>query len=361
MMFKTLSSKDNEFRMYLHGELDSNHRAIKVNSLNDGYVKSKVTFEVVDKRMAVSNVTFGFAFLESLRIRYWIFVLLPLLVYLSFCHLDGTEWNVGITLLVVVGSLFGFSSTAQLSDILDYQNGWDQTKPQDYTVLTKGWLSVRDLKRSVVFGLCVSFMVSLILLVSLSKLFLALFSLVLFLALIWVKSPFELKYKMGGEILIYLLLGPLLMTGFALSISGQVFAEDIFLGSLFGLSSMFLYQLKRFSYLMSESRSKMRTTFVRLGFDKSKTYLFFLCVILFSLTTIYQYFYHGYEWGLVHLVIGSFSIYFFKLRLQKTVSPLGRNIRMLEKMGRSLIFISYAMWILQTTWYFVLSGLFYAN
>jgi 4-hydroxybenzoate polyprenyltransferase len=184
---------------------------------------------------------------------------------------------------------------------------------------------------------------------------------VFFLAWAWTQPPFELKYKIGGEIVIYLLLGPLLLTGLAMAIRGKVFFEDILLGSLFGLSAMFMYQLKRFQYLMPESRARLPTTFVKIGFDRSKAYLLFLLGTLLLLTTLYQYLFHGWEWGLVHGLVGLIGIYVFKLRLQKTYSPLGSSIRLVQKVGRSLIYISYSFWILQSTWYFVITGLFYAN
>jgi 1,4-dihydroxy-2-naphthoate octaprenyltransferase len=361
MRFQTLSPNDKDFKLYLDGQVSAENRAIKVNSLNDGYQKSKITFEIVDSRHLLDRPPFLFAFLESLRVRYWIFVLLPLFVYLSFCQVDGVNWRFDMAILVILGSLFAFSSTAQLSDILDYQKGWDQIKPQDYTVLTKGWLCVLDLKKSVAFGLLVTLGIAVIMLVTLPTSFFALFIVVLFLALAWIQPPFELKYKTGGEIVIYLLLGPLLMTGFALAITGNVVFEDIILGSLFGLSSMFLYQLKRFQYLMPESRSKLSTTFVRLGFDKSKTYLLILIGAFLLLTAAYQFFFHGWEWAGVHGLVGFIGIYVFKLRLKKTHSPLGHNVRKMQQIGRSLIFISYSIWILQSIWYFVIGGLFYAN
>jgi hypothetical protein len=56
---------------------------------------------------------------------------------------------------------------------------------------------------------------------------------------------------------------------------GSTEIEDLFLGSCFGFLALFAYQLKRFSHIMAESRSKLSTTSVVLGFDGSKTYLLF--------------------------------------------------------------------------------------
>lgn len=362
MKFETLLPSDERFKHYLNGSLNSGSKVVAVHSLNHGYPKTRVTFEVL--RVGLNHHTpigFAKAFLESLRARYWIFVLLPLLSYLSFCQVDGVVWRPDVALLVTLGIIFGFSSLAQLSDILDYQKGWDYSKPQDYTVLTKGWLTVAELKKSVIFGLSVSFLVLLFFIISLPINFLLLSAGALVVILFWLKSPFSLKYKVGGEIVVYLLLGPILMAGYALAIVGQVFPEDILLGSLFGLSSMFVYQLKRFFYLMPESRSKLCTTFVYLGFDKSKLYLLSLYSTLVLLTSSYQIFYHGWEWGALHALTGAAGIFLFNKRLGKTVSPLGQNICQLQAVGRGLIFISYSLWILQSTWYFVISGLFYAN
>ena len=178
---------------------------------------------------------------------------------------------------------------------------------------------------------------------------------------LWLRPPLELKYRLGGEFVIYLLLGPMLLVGFAVAITSEVFVEDVVLGSIFGLSAMFLYQLKRFQYLMSESRSHVLTTFVRLGFDKSKSYLLILFVTLVLLTAGYQWLFHGVEWGVIYFILGLASVSIFGRKLKQTVSPLGRNIWQLQTIGRSLVYIFYSAWVLQATWYFVISGLFYAN
>jgi len=362
MRFKTCTFQDPELKTYLNGALPNGDVAVQINSLNDSMTKSQVTFEIFEKGVdRVQRPHFIFCFLESLRIRYWVFILLPLLSYLSFLSLDGIQWRADVALLVLFGALFGFSSLAQLSDILDYKNGWDRTKPQDYTVLSKGWLTATDIKKSVVFGLVISFIIGTFLIWMLPFQFLALFGMAVGLVYIWIRPPFEFKYRIGGELIIYLLLGPILIVGFAIATVGKVYLEDVFLGSIFGLSAMFLYQLKRFQYLMSESRSQIYTTLVRLGFDRSKHYLLFIFIVLCLLTVGYQFFFHGFEWGFVYLIVSIICSYCLLQKLGQTVSPLGRNVYQLQSVGKSLTNLLYSLWILQSTWYIVISGLFYAN
>lgn len=354
MKYVTLSLHDPEFKTYINGVLPNNQIAVAVSSLNIGGQREQVTFEIKPKPTftlseRLTQIT------QMARVNSWLIVLVPLLVLISYRELDVMNWHPDLAILILLGSLFAFVGLSWLSDVLDYRSGWDRLLKKSTSPLALGWVSTKKL---MVLGFLFIFLASLsglVLLFSLGFEFALLLALAAFLTWAWAYKPLELKYRILGEWVVFLLLGPGLLVGISMGISLGFAWEEVGLGVCFGLLATFLYLVKSFQNLMSDDKARFSTTLVRLGFDRGKVYLWTLFALSQLSVAAYQGYFHGPEWGFIFLVfglIGSGVLWFFSRQMN---SPLGQGFEQYSKVARSFIHLIYSLWVLQATWYFVMS------
>jgi 1,4-dihydroxy-2-naphthoate octaprenyltransferase len=219
MIFKTVSVKDPEFHSYLNQCHGLGWRVRPLHSLNDGLKKRAVTFEIEDLSLKpLEGISFSrhlTTFAQSFRLSDWVLVLLPLWVYLTICDLDGYSWSFAKVWLVFLGVLSSFVGLSQMSDSFDYKKGWDRFKPQQYSVLTRGEMSLKALEKQAFILLGFSLILSFYSLWFVSSFLLIFLLIVGVLLFFWVQPPWEFKYRFAGEWIFYLFFGPLLLWGYS--------------------------------------------------------------------------------------------------------------------------------------------------
>ncbi len=334
-------------------------RAIPVKSLNINLLSEEVTFQIFMEK-DLPQFSF-FKKVEALfSLRYWIFILLPLLTVLGYRTIDGHAWDSQKAFILLIGAVLGFSSFKLVSDLIDFYSGWDRVERfkflnnSHHHSLTEGLLTVTQVGWALAVQMIFSFLcLSLIWIDQKNNSLLFLFLAALVLSFIWIKAKPPWKYRVGGEWLSFILLGPFLVFGYVLGIGSEISNEDIWLGLIFGLSTLLLTQTSQIKNLMSFYKAGFRTTLVTLGFEKAKKWLQFLYFLYFVGLVAYQWIYHGYDWGLVFLIVSVFALLSLFKVSRMLQSPLGTGVDKFIKMTRSGVLITYALFCLQMVWYFI--------
>lgn len=358
MKLVTLSPSDPEFNEYLDGELLSGQRAVALNSLNDGKVRTRVTFKTQEPLSFKSQMKY---LIKTFRVRQWPQVLTPLLVLISFFQLNDLNWRADISLVVLIGILFGYSAANMLGDYLDYRQGWDSVRSQAYSALTQGRLTSKSIKSVILFFAVVCIVCAIVLVTALDSLFFAVLMVASLLVYFWTQKPFRFKYRMGGEWVVFFLLGPLLSIGYSVAIVGKASTESFLIGVSFGALVLFQHLLLQFKQIMTASRCRHRSIMVSLGFDGAKKYVLGVWSLVGASTLIYQFAYIGWDWLVVffaYIVFAGFKLY---IKLKYVESPLGGRTRNFIHLANNLSIGLYFIWVSQSLWFFVLSGLFNAN
>jgi 1,4-dihydroxy-2-naphthoate octaprenyltransferase len=89
-------------------------------------------------------------------------------------------------------------------------------------------------------------------------------------------KTFGLKYNNLGDLAVFLLCGPALTVGYSIATTGQFNREVILIGVYFGLLAMALLHINNLQDMQLDSSRGISTLAIKLGFRKSKSFLYFL-------------------------------------------------------------------------------------
>lgn len=158
------------------------------------------------------------------------------------------------------------------------------------------------------------------------------------------------KEKPYGEVLIFVLFGPLFLSGIELALFQRVQAWTLAYGFLVGLSSMFLLNLKVFANFLFLSQMESQNTLIRYGFDRSKNYLLFLEVLIFVTFFAYQSWLlksTSLSWlGLIVLGLLLSGVFLRSLLAhRKCQSSAGSTSGLLRDRGTESIYVIYLLWL----------------
>lgn len=346
----TLSKSSKDFNAHLDGSFSSSLRAIPLETMNANSSNETVTFQIlpIDQIQKPSILS---CWIQALKLKNFLLIVFPVYL-LSVKNFVDHRIHEPITwILSLFSVLLLYSGVNLRNEYSDHMLGFDRIFPKSGSrVIQKGYLTAIELKKVSWVLILSSFLFAMPIILVFPELIITLILTVVIFSWAILVDKSNFKYHKGGEVAIFLLMGPLLSAGFDVSVTGGASAESIAIGIVWGWMSVFLLHLNNLESIMDYSRARFLNTVVYLGFDKAKKMLslwWLGFVILFSL---YHYFYLGfYWWWFLSLVLGFLSFRFISKTLSLR-SPIGSDLIRLKKRGYYLYLIVVLLWVVESLW-----------
>jgi len=347
----TLSKSSPQFESYLLGTFSKDHRALPLRTLNANSSQETVTFEVksVDE---LDRPSLPMILLHLLKVRAFILVLFPMYVILVKNNADKTIRDPMVVLFATLGILFTYIAVNLRNDFTDHMKGLDRINPKAGSrVIQKGWMTAAQVRSWSNFFVALAVVFASVVIFA----FPVVIGVVMLTVLVGIWAQFlkkgSFKYHKGGEFFVFLLLGPLLTTGYHISISGAWDLESLFLGIIWGWLVVFLQHIKNFEFIMVNSQAGFHNTVTWLGFDRSKTLLRVWWFLFLAMFIGYHLRYAGNFW--TWFVCGSvaFSAFPFFIGISNLQSPVGSDLIRVRRRGYNLVLVTIFLWALENIWY----------
>ena len=254
--WKTVERRNPDFSAYLDGSFSDQLRALPVRSLNVDSASEVITFQLVDRSSIRRPSPFKLVW-QLIRPRTLVLSMGPMLVVLSECLTTQTELNWSIAVSSFFGVLVFQIAMNLFNDYFDHIRGKDRLSPRGGSrAIQKGWVRAFELKHAAwgLLGLAILFGLPAV--VSRSSWVVLVAVVALLAGLDFGSQKFALKYRGYAEILAFALTGPLLTTGYAWGISGQVQISQVTLGLVFGSVSLMYFHAANFENIMPDSQGR---------------------------------------------------------------------------------------------------------
>lgn len=349
--FVTLSKNSPDFEAYLLGTFAKDKRALPVQSLNVNSAAETVTFKIVPLS-EIAVPTFIVRVLQTIKVRSFLFILVPLFLMLTKNMADQTLRDPISALIATFGLVCAFISVNLRNDYTDHVRGVDRILERSGSrAIQKGWTTAAHIKSLSTVFLCLSLVIATPVVLAYPDI-----TYVIAVALLiglWAQfqKRVSFKYQIGGEIALFLMFGPLLTVGYQLAMGAHFDVESVWLGVVWGWAVLFVVHLRNFINIMPSSQAGFRNTVNWLGFDRSRRLLAIWWAIFLIINLFYHAVYAGNYWGIyvsVALCLLSFS---FIGKLKALSSPVGGDLRQVFKYGFTLFLFTIGLWVFECLWY----------
>lgn len=348
---KTLSRQDPDFLKYLEGTFSKDERALPIQSLNVNSESESVTFQIVPVG-EIQAPGFLLKWLEVFKFRYFMLLAFPAFVILVKDLFDEAEMDAYLILFSILASCCLISAANLWNDYNDHMRGLDRVHPESQKKpIQKGWVTASSTKKWAAAYLLLGVLAGLPALIVQPVLW-GLVAVPGAVALwAWLSPSKGKRFRRGTEILIFLLVGPLFTTGFQLSASGGFDYETLWIGIMTGWIAVFLVHLRNFEAIMVNTQAGFQSTVVGLGFEKSKVLLASWWILLWISFCAYQAVYTPLlMWSVGSVVAAVLTSYAFFRRLWALKSPMGSDIESVVSLGRRMVNLFWAWWLIQCFW-----------
>lgn len=349
--FITLSKNSPEFESYLLGTFADDRRALPVESLNVNSASEMVTFKVV----SLSNLNRPSAWyiaLKSLKVRGFLLLLVPMFLVLTKNMVDNSLRDTSTTIFASLGLIFSFIAMNLRNDFMDHIKGIDRIfSYAGSRAIQNGWLTAIQVKNYSVWFLLLAMLCAVPVIFSYPEVTVLIFSAMAIGLWAQFKKQNSFKYRIGGEVAMFLLLGPLLTVGYQLSMGAQFDWESFYLGCVWGWGVLFVLHLRNFTNILISSQAGFQNTINWLGFDKSRRLLAFWWLSFVLVNLFYHYAYAGIYWGFYLSVTVLMVSASFISKLKTISSPVGSELRHVFRYGFSLFLVTVSLWVFECLWY----------
>ncbi len=347
----TLSKSSPEFESYLLGTFSKDKRALPIRTLNANSLQEIVSFEIKSLR-EIEKPGLPMLLLYLLKVRSFILVLFPMYLILVKNAVDGTIQDPLVVLLSTLGILSTYIAVNLRNDYMDHMKGLDRINPKAGSrVIQRGWMTAKQVKSWANFFVILAILISATVIIA----FPVVIGVVVLTFLVGIWAQFlkkgSFKYQKGGELFVFLLLGPLLTTGYHISIAGTWDLESLFLGIIWGWLVVFLQHIKNFEFIMINSQAHFHNTITWLGFDKSKTLLKVWWLSFLALFIFYHLRYAGSFWAWFLGAVLAFSAFPFFISINHLQSPAGSDLIQIRRRGYNLVLVTIFLWSIENIWY----------
>lgn len=212
--------------------------------------------------------------LRAARLERLIMVLIPCLIVLSYGVGKGWESSWMTAFFSLMGVIFLQVSVNALSDAEDYLRLIDLPgRLGGSGVIQKGWANARQLKNLGYFSLFAGALCGVPVVLKYPPVLILIGLLAAMGVLSYSSKPIGIKYRILGDISIFILLGPLLTLGYSLSVFGRLDLSAVFIGSFCGLISCSVSHLNNLQDIEFDRASGISTLASKLGFKASRYFL----------------------------------------------------------------------------------------
>ena len=347
----TFSKKDKEFQAYLEGTFSKTHRALPLKTLNANTASEAVTFKIVPV-IEIQSPSFLHKIFQLYKVRTFLLVLVPLLLTFTKNMEDGRLRDSMGAWTAFAGVLLAFIAVNLRNDYVDHMKGVDRVLERSGSrAIQSGWVTAAQVKTASNIFLVLSLFIGILLVLSYPKLV----GVIAISSVIGLWAQFNktnsFKYRVGGEVCLFLMLGPLLTLGYQIAMGARPDTEVLLLGSLWGWLILFVMHLKNFMNIFMSSQAGFKNTINYLGFDKARRLIIFWWVAYVVFSFAYHIKYASNFWGLYSTVVLALCSFPFLGKLRKVSSPIGGEMRALFRSGFHLFLLSIFMWSFECIWY----------
>ena len=347
----TLSKGNPGFEDYLLGTFSKTKRALPLQTLNANSASETVTFKIVDvneleKPHLLSRIA------QTFKVRSFLLVLVPLLLVLTKNIADQTLEDPWLTILATFGVTLAFIAVNFRNDFMDHMHGVDRVMIRSGSrAIQRGWTTAAQVRTWANVFVFLSLLCALPVMIVVPQV--AVLTVLALMVGLWAQFKKRKSFKdhVGGEFALFLLLGPMLTTGYQLSMAASFDVEIMWLGALWGWLVTFVVHLKNFKNILPSSQAGFTNTVNWLGFDKSRRLLagWWLAFVFFNL--IFHLEYAGIYWGWYLTAILLFISFPFIHRLRRASSPVGSELMVAFRSGFNLFVIAVGLWVFECLWY----------
>jgi len=197
--------------------------------------------------------------------------------------LSSGQINWWLWLIATVGILLAHASNNMINDYLDYQNGSDQGEDYPRSLYSphpihSGWVSSSRLMLAILIVNLADFLIALYLAFVVGWEVLIFAVLGLFISVFYIAKPVNLKQRTLGELGVFLVWGPLMISGVYFVVTGGYMPVWVMAASIpYGITVTTVLIGKHIDKIQPDSNAGILTLPVRLGEEKAR----FLNQILF--------------------------------------------------------------------------------
>ncbi|UYL10097.1 prenyltransferase [Bdellovibrio sp. SKB1291214] len=353
--FVTLSKSSPQFESYLLGTFAKDKRALPVQTLNVNSASETVTFKIVP----VSSLEFPpriVRIMKTVKFRSFLFILVPLFLILTKNIADQTIRDPISCLIATIGVIFAFISVNLRNDYTDHVRGVDRVLERSGSrAIQNGWTTASHIKNLSTTFLILSLMCAVPVMMAYNEVAYV----VVVGAIIGLWAQFQkrisFKYKIGGEISLFLMFGPLLTVGYQLAMGAPFDKESLWIGVVWGWAVLFVVHLRNFINILPSSQAGFRNTVNCLGFDRSRRLIALWWAIFLCINLFYHLVYAGKYWGIYVSIALVFLSFTFISKLKSLSSPVGGDLRQVFKYGFTLFLFTIGLWVFECLWYLLLA------
>lgn len=344
----TIAKTDPQFRSYIDGTFSKDRLALPTKNLNLNSTMETVTFRLVDQKH-IHRPNVGKLAWVLIRGSLTFMILGPWLGVLALLKSHATPFSfitfslAGLTLWLLQNAVFLYN------DFVDHTEGADRLVSDDRRrYLQKGWIRPIHVLRISQVALLLGVFIGGIL-VARDPIILSIISLAAAIGIFGYSFPNRGLKALGlGELAIFWCFGPLVSVGLQYLLTQRLTFEFFLIGSLFGHANVTTIQFRQLESCWSDAVGKVGTFAVRLGFDRSKSFLMIqliaqsliACGIFLFLRLDYP--------ALIFWVFYSMGLAYLFAKLRRIASPMGSG---LSGMSRKLAWLS-AFYALANAIYF---------
>lgn len=347
----TLSKNSPDFESYLLGTFSKDKRALPLQTLNVNSAAETVTFRVLPLSDIIRPSWFT-VLLQTFKVRSFLLVMMPLFLMVTKNVADRTLLDPYSSILAIVGVLLAFIAVNLRNDYMDHMKGIDRVLLNGGSrAIQNGWVTADEVKSysSVFLGLAILCALPIALAYPTVMIVIGVSLLLGLWAQFQKKNSF--KYQIGGELVLFLMMGPLLTMGFQLSTGAPLDVESFWIGFVWGWLVLFIVHLRNFTFIFDYGQAGFTNTVTWLGFDKTRRLLAFWWGLFIFLNLLYHCVFAGYYWGFyLALGLGFYSFGFIR-KLKNISSPMGSELRSVFRSGFRLFLLTIGLWVFECLWY----------
>jgi len=349
--FVTVRKYDPNFLRYLWGKTEKNVRAIPVQSLNVGLDDELVTFELKPIE-EIAKPGFFLFFSTVIKLRSYILLLFPLFYIVAKNFADEKFTDPLALCFAAVATLFIYGGLNIRNDIADHISGFDRVNiPTSSKPILLGWTTASNLSKLSWCLLIVGILLAVpVLLLEHDEIkIVAVITVLLLLGQFLKKNSY--KEKIWGEVILFLLMGIGLTSGFQEALGSNIDSETVLVGIFWGASVLFLVHINNFSHLLTSTQAGIKNTMTNLGFDRAKIFLgvwWLACII--GWFALHSSFGSTYWTWFTTAILAFWSIPLF-IKLSQIRSPLGSDLMKIRSSAHKTFLMMVAIFFVENAWY----------
>lgn len=353
-IFKTLRRTDAEFEDYLWGagtHLEKGTVPLPVKTLNLGEDNETVTFQIFTQ-YEINRPSKWILISSLIKLHTYILVLMPLFFVLAKNYIDDRVRDPFSIVMAAVASLFLYAGLNIRNDVIDHVYGYDRVNIlKSNKPIARGWVTALQASKLSWILIAMSAMVALPAFFFEHELILVMCVVVgLFLLGQFVKQN-SYKHNRFGEVILFILVGAGLASGYQVSLGAGIDLEILFFGILWGFAVLFLIHINNFSHILTSCQAGILNSMTRMGFDKAQKFLVGWWSVFCILWFIYHYNYASLIWtvfGTLLLVLWSLPLF---NKILKIRSPLGSDLDLIRKEAYRTFLMMVLILFSENFWY----------